>query len=560
MAEPGDDSELPQATVVRKKRGRVSIVWIIPILAALVGIGIVVQRIRSEGPTITIVFRTAEGIEAGKTFIKYKDVNIGQVKTVQLTEDYYNTEITAKISKRAAGLMMDDAKFWIVRPTISLSGVAGLNTLLSGNYIGFESGKSDVPRTEFIGLDKAPVVTSQFGREFVLKAENLGSLTPGSPIYYRKVPAGQVTSYSLAPDGKSVEVRLFVNAPYDKFVTPSTRFWNASGFDVIMDTNGLDLRTESLVALLIGGLAFDTPPYVSDTASAPPEATFTLFSDRATAMKLPNEKARRYVLHFDESLRNLSVGAPVTFLGLPAGEVTDVGLELDAAKGNVRPRVTIAFYPERLVAYADKGRKDQIGQLLDNDPKRRDAFLQRLFDERGLRAQLKSGSLLTGQMYVALEYFPKAGKAPIDWRRDTPELPVVGSSLAELEAKLTSILDKVDKVPLEALGASLKKDLESLDETLGSANKLIKRVDTELVPTLKTDLEALHRTLGSVERTLDNASATLVGPNAPAQQELRDALTEFTRAARSMRQLLDYLERHPESPIRGKVEITSGGK
>jgi len=266
------------------------------------------------------------------------------------------------------------------------------------------------------------------------------------------------------------------------------------------------------------------------------------------------------VLHFNESVRGLSVGAPVTFLGLPAGEVTGIGLAFDEAKANIRPAVTIAFYPERLVSYATSSDRAGIGPLLKDDEKRRRAFLQRLVDERGLRAQLRSGSLLTGQLYVAFDYFPHAAKAKINWNRALPTLPAVSSSLVELEAKVTNILDKIDKLPIEAVGGAVKKDLEDLDVVLASANKLIRNVDTELVPTLKTDLEALQHALASVERTLQNADATLLGPNAPAQQELRDALTEFTRAARSVRVLVDYLERHPESPIRGKSDTISGGK
>ncbi|HEY3231809.1 MAG TPA: MlaD family protein, partial [Roseiflexaceae bacterium] len=142
MAEPGDVDRLPQATVVPPKRGRISVIWIIPILAAVVAIGIAIQRILSEGPTITIVFSAAEGIEAGKTVVKYKDVNIGRVTNVELTNDFAKVRVTAKIAKHAAGLMVDDAKFWVVQPTISLSGISGLNTLLSGNYVGFEPGRS----------------------------------------------------------------------------------------------------------------------------------------------------------------------------------------------------------------------------------------------------------------------------------------------------------------------------------------------------------------------------------------------------------------------------------
>lgn len=561
MADPVDEADLPQAIPVAPKRSRISIVWIIPVLAVLVGVGIAVQRIRSEGPTITIVFKAAEGIEAGKTFIRYKDVIIGQVRTIQFTEDYANVEVTAKINKRAAGLMVDDAQFWVVRPTISLSGISGLNTLLSGNYIGFKAGESHLERTDFVGLDKAPLVAGQLGSEFTLKADSLGSLAAGSPIYYRRLPVGQVIGFDLAPDGKSVEIQAFVSAPYDKFVSVGTRFWNVSGIDVNLDANGLGVRTESLASLIIGGIAFDIPPFVHDTARAAPDATFPLYADRTMAMKARDATTRQYALRFNESLRGLSIGAPVTYLGVQVGEVTDIGFEVSPEQAQIAPRVAISMYPERLVSTGEPEQRSRFEQFLNGDEKRRNSFLQRLVDERGLRAQLRTGSLLTGQLYVAFDYFPNAPKATIRTSRGIPELPVVPSDLVDLTAKLSSILDKLDRLPIEKIGADLTRDLDSLDRTLTSATSLISRVDTELVPSIKTDLDALHRTLGSVERTLKNADATLVGPDAPAQQELRDALVEFTRAARSLRVFLEYLERHPESPIRGKAaETTSGSK
>ena len=212
----------------------------------MVAIGIAVQRVLSEGPTITIVFKSADGIEAGKTFIKYKDVRIGQVTAVKLSEDYSKVLVKAKIAKHAAGLMVEDAKFWVVEPRISLSGVSGLNTLLSGNYIGFQAGKSTEEQRTFIGLDEPPTIMDQPGRRFVLKANTLGSLGVGEPIYYRGILVGQVALYNLAADGKSVEITIFVNAPYDKYVTAETRFWNASGIDVSVGADGVDVRTESL--------------------------------------------------------------------------------------------------------------------------------------------------------------------------------------------------------------------------------------------------------------------------------------------------------------------------
>src|SRR6266567_1784202 len=559
MAEPGDLERLPQATVVPPKRGRISVIWIIPVLAAVVAIGIAVQRIRSEGPTITVIFSAAEGIEAGKTLVKYKDVTIGRVTQVELTNDFAKVRVTAKIAKHAAGLMVEDAKFWIVQPTISLSGVSGLSTLLSGNYIGFGPGKSTQSQDNFTGLDVAPVITEERGGQFALKANDLGSLEIGSPVYYRRLPVGQVIAYELAPDGNTVQIRIFVKAPYDTYVHPETRFWNASGVEVSVGADGVNVRTESLVALLIGGLAFDIPPFEPPSGPAAANTLFTLYNDRTAAMKAPDATARRYALYFKESLRGLAVGAPVTLLGLPAGEVTSIGLEFDEAKANVRPRVVITFFPERLMAYAStKADARGFAPALKDEQKRR-AFLRRLIEDRGLRGQLKSGSLLTGQLYVAFDYYPKAPKVKVNLSQEEPELPVVPGTLVELEEKVGGIVDKIDKLPLEAIARDLKKDLGDLDQTLTSANKLISNADAQLVPGLKTGIEDLRKTLAAVERAANSADTSLLGSNAPAQQELRDALQEFARAARSLRILTDQLERQPSSVIRGKRE-SSGGR
>ncbi|MGN6734002.1 MAG: intermembrane transport protein PqiB, partial [Candidatus Binatia bacterium] len=319
MAESGN---FPQATVVPRTQRRISIVWIVPLFAALVAIGIAVQRIMSEGPTITVIFKSAQGVEAGKTFVKYKDVNIGQVTKVQLAPDYKNVELTAKIDKSAEGLIVEDAKFWVVEPRVTLSGISGLGTLLAGNYIGFEVGRSTKSQRKFVGLDLPPPITSdQAGRQFALKGDSLGSVGIGSPIYYRRLLAGQVIAYNLAPDGKGVDIKVFVNAPYDKYVNSETRFWNASGLDISVGAGGVEVRTQSLVAVLAGGLAFDTPSVGSTIGPIAANTVFKLYPDQTAALKQPDTIAAHYVLYFNESLRGLSVGAPVTLLGLPGGEV-----------------------------------------------------------------------------------------------------------------------------------------------------------------------------------------------------------------------------------------------
>jgi paraquat-inducible protein B len=554
MAESTERDNFPQATVVPKKQTRISIVWIVPIFAAVVAIGIAVQRILSEGPTITIVFKSAQGVEAGKTFVKYKDVNIGQVTAVQLASAYSRVEVTAKIDKSAEGLMVEDAKFWVVEPRVTLGGVSGLGTLLSGNYIGFEAGKSDKQQRKFTGLEVPPIITGdQPGRQFVLKADNLGSLGIGSPIYYRRMQAGQVIAYNLSSDGKGVEVKIFVNSPYDRYVNSDTRFWNASGIDVSVGAAGVDVRTQSLVALLAGGLAFETPALAGKAEPAAANTVFTLYNDQASAMKQPETISVHYVLYFSESLRGLSVGAPVTLLGLPGGEVTAVGLTIDPKNSQIRGRVEIVSFPERLVARLNL-KQEAVGGAIARSLKERHTLMQRLVEQRGLRAQLRSGNLLTGQLFVALDFFPDAPKAKIDWSADPVELPVVPSTVSDIESRITGIVAKLDKLPYEAIGADLTKALTTLNQALEDTSKAVNRIDADVTPGLKTSIEEIRRVISSVDRVLKNTDATLVGKDAPAQQELRDALQEITRAARSLRVLADYLERHPEALIRGKSE------
>jgi paraquat-inducible protein B len=554
MANEPDLDNLPQATVVRKKRMRISMVWIIPILAAVVAIGIAIQRVLSEGPTITIVFKLAEGIEAGKTFIKYKDVRIGQVTAVQLSDDYTKVLVKAKIAKHAAGLMVQDAKFWVVEPRVSLSGVSGLNTLLSGNYIGFQAGKSEEDERNFIALDEPPTITDQPGKRFILKAPTLGSLGIGSPVYYRRLNVGQVAAYNLTADGKSLEITVFVNAPFDKYVTTETRFWNASGIDISVGADGVDVHTESLAALLAGGLAFDEPAFLPPGEPAAANATFTLYRDRAIAMKVPDPIERRFVVYFDESVRGLSVGAPVTMYGVRVGEVAEVGLSLDPATQAIRPRVLITFFPERLIGRLAAQQQATGKSLVETTAEGQLRNLRRQVEERGLRAQLKTGSLLTGELYVAFEYFPNAPKVKLDASKDPLELPVVPGGLANIEAKLSSILTKIDNMPLNAIGIEVRNALATLNQTLKDADTLVNRVDAQWVPEGTKTLEELRRAIATADRALKNADTTLFAKDSPAPQDLRDTLQEVTRAARAVRVLVDYLERHPEILIRGKSQ------
>ena len=462
------------------------------------------------------------------------------VTKVNLTDNHTKILVTARMEKSAEGLLDNNARFWIVKPRISLSGVSGIGTLLSGNYIGFDPGKSKGKRRDFIGLENPPsLMRDRLGREFVLRSATLGSLGVGSPVYYRSLGVGDVIAYDFAKDGRSMEIRFFVNAPYDRFVTADSRFWEASGLDVSVGADGVSLRTASVTSLIAGGIAFETPSDGPATEAAP-NTVFKLFEDRKTALAPAIKETNRFVVRFKEPLRGLSVGAPVHFLGMPIGEVTDIALEYK--EGALRPRAEIQIYTYRL-AEAFTKETQALQKAMTREEKM--ILLERMVSDKGLRAQLRTGSLISGQLYVALEYFPDAPKAKIDRKQDPPELPVVLGGMADLEEKVRNIVAKLDKVPVEEIGNDLKKTLETLD-------RMLTRVDAETLPEAKKTLEELRRAITTAERVLSSTDNALLGPDAPAQQELRDALKEIAGAAREIRVLADYLERNPETLLRGK--------
>lgn len=552
MPETNSLDDLPQATLEPPRRkGRLSIVWIIPLLAAAVAVGIAVQRIRTEGPTITILFRAAAGIQEGKTFVKYKDVEIGKVTAVQLADQFSKVAVTVQVDRSAAGLLVDDTRFWVVEPRVTLSGVSGLGTLLSGNYIGIQPGKSKKERRQFVGLDTPPAITDQPGRRFVLKAPDLGSIGIGAPLYFRRLKVGEVASYALAADGSGVDITVFVFTPFEQYVTPETRFWDASGIDVSLTADGLNVRTQSLVSLLAGGVAFDVPSFLSAADPAEEDAVFTLFGNQASALKQPDPVARRYVIYTD-SLDGLQVGAPVKILGVRAGEVAELGLTLDPETRAFRPRLLITFFPERLIAQLTPGQEALGRALVNAGEEERIKLVRHQIEDLGLRVQLRTGNLLTGERYVALDYDPKAPKPKIDWTQDPLELPATPSGLTDLESKASDILDqvhdilaKVDALPLKAIGQKLDSALKDLDQ-------LLKNADAKTLPELNKTLAGLRSAVTVAERVLKDSDQSLLNGNSAAQQELHAALIEITRAARAVRVLSDYLERNPSALIRGK--------
>lgn len=547
-----DDPGMERPRVVRRRRWPFSAVWIVPVVAAVVAIGLADTRIAREGPTVTISFRSASGVEPGKTLVKYKDVTIGRVTAVRLSGDFNTAEVSVRIAKQAARLMTQGASFWIVRPRVTLSEISGLGTLLSGNYIAFDRGTGNESSQSFVGLETPKVVSPGTpGRHFTLQAADAENIDMGMPIYYRGVRVGQVASYDIAAGGRAAEIRIFVNSPYDAYVDPATRFWMASGVDASLGADGLNVRTESLVSLLVGGLAFENGPLSEGQHAAPDGALFTLYRDRATAMKQPDPNARRYVLRFDESLQGVEAGSPVTFLGVACGEVAAVGLELDRKTGRMRGRVEITFSPERLTSRLPAAQAARLRDI-ERDPAKRIAFLQRMILRDGLRAQLRAASLVSGQKYVAFDYVAHPMPVALDWKRDPLELPVVRGALPAIEGQITALLERLNALPLEAVAGDARDVMREARLTLASVKDLSRDIDDKALPELAAAVGDVRATLASAQRMLDGASTTLVGPDAPGQRELRSALQEVARAARALRVMSESIERQPQSLLWGR--------
>ncbi|RMC95477.1 MCE family protein [Aquitalea palustris] len=510
------------------------LIWLIPLLAAVIGGYLAVQAILARGPSITITFRSAEGLEAGKTRIKYKDVEIGEVIAVRISPDNKTIEATAQLNKEAERFLARDSRFWIVRPRIAGGSVSGLGTLLSGAYIGMDAGKSHETAKHFTGLDVPPIVTGDLpGRQYILKASELGSLDIGAPVYFRRVPVGQVTAYQLDKTGHSVDITIFINAPYDQFVSTGSRFWHASGVDLSISANGLKVNTQSLSAIMLGGVAFETPPQSEGPIPAETTRVFMLSNTREQAMQTPDHEALPLQLKFQQSVRGLVVGAPVDFRGITIGEVSNIAMEYDAPRKDFNMVVTIQIFPSRLLSMSSNLDAKRLHQM------KLDSLVQ-----HGLRAQLRSGSLLTGQLYVALDFFRDAAKARLVHDKNMDVLPTIPGDLEEMQGVLQRIARKLDKVPFDRIGQDLDANLKQLHATLNTVQQLGSNLDGKVIPQTMATLQQL-------QHTLDTASQTLQA-DSPLQQDVRQAAQEVTETARSFRALSDYLERHPDALIRGK--------
>ena len=541
---------------IKARRGP-SLVWLIPLVVLAVGAWLIYDTLSKRGPDITIAFRTADGIEAGKTKLRYKNIEIGVVESVRFSDDFSHVLLKAQMELGADTFLRRGTRFWVVRPRLSARGVSGLSTLVSGAYIEVEPG-AGADQRHFEGLESPPVVRAdEAGRRVTLIANRLGSLGAGSPVSYRGIQAGEVLGHELGSDRKSVLIYAFVKSPFDQLIRSNTRFWNVSGVDVALDADGLQVRTESISSVLFGGLAFETPVNAEPLKVDLDEVIFTLYDTQKAIVEKAFTKRIRFVLFFDGSVRGLKKNAPVEFKGIKVGQVTDIRLEFDQQDTSFRIPVLIEIEPERIIARGESG---AIGpkKLLDD------------LVQRGLRARLQTGNLLTGQLFVELDMHPDTKIKLVSAAGEIPELPTIPASLAEINASVKGVLENVNKLDFGKINAELvgaleganrltngpeiRASLRELQLALSTFRAMAQNLDRRVEPIA----DNLDKTLTAGRVAVRKAQGTLrlvddvLKSGSPLQSSYIELADELTETARSIKTLVDMLARNPEAFIFGK--------
>lgn len=517
-------------------------VWAIPIVAGAIVLWLGARSFVTHGPDITISFRNAEGLTERQSTIRHRGVIVGRVEELELAPDLSHVIVHARMTRSAKQSLNENTQFYVVSPHVGVEGITGLSTIVSGVYIEMEPVAGSQSQRAFVGLEDPPLLKPDTpGRSFVVSAPELGSLSRGSPISYHGVSVGEVEGYTLAPDGRSVSVTAFIRAPYDKLVHPETRFWNAGGVDVTVGAQGVRLRASSWQQLVGGGIAFETPAAALAGTPSSQGSNFRLFDNEAAAMREPHGEQIVYVAGFSGNLRGVDVGTAVELEGVPVGTVRDVKLSYERGKKALTTLVTIAIDPDRVeilnMPAADGASPKETAQ------RRIETLVA-----SGLRAQVMTANFLTGFQIVTLDMVDDAPAARIEHVDGYVKIPTSASSdISETLRSLRNVLQNIDRA---TSGPQLGHAIQSLDSALTHLDQLT----TEVQPDLGALLKSLRETSESANTALKAVRDVMGGGQGgdAAASDVSATMRELSDAARSIRGLADYLERHPESLIRGR--------
>lgn len=547
---------LPEPAPARPRRPRLPLIWLVPAIAALIAGFLAWRDWSQQGELITLTFSTANGLTAGVTQVRHKSVALGTVRDIRLSQDMSHVIVHVRMTRDATPILTDHAQFWVVRPRFSAGYISGLETLVSGAYIDVDPGPPGGQRkTDFTGLEEPPAVRSdEPGHSYVLKADGVGGFGPGSPVLYRGISVGEVLSYNVGAEDTPATLHVFVRAPYDQYVRANTRFWKDTGVAVTYGAQGLHVELDSLQAALAGGIAFETPRDALKTPVAASGATFNLYADQEQAIDAGYRLKIPLVAYFHGSVEGLGAGAPVDLFGLDIGRVTAVIPEIDRAQPRVR--VDMEIEPRRVFADGDTSWRDPL------------QVIQHLV-AGGLRAELATRSFITGQQAVSLEFVPNAEPAQAAQVGTAIVVPSRGGG-ANLMDAVSAVADQLNRVPIGQIAENLNRLLANANQTIGSTDMrasiktlsatlqelqtLVRQTNAGLTPALRR-LPAISDQL---QQAMTHANQVLagLGSNYGAasdfHRDLRQLMDEAADAARSVRMLADFLDRHPEALLRGR--------
>ena len=558
-------SEQHPTAVVRSRidrKRRLSLIWAIPVVTGVVAAWLIYSTVSQRGSLITLTFETAEGLQANQSHVRHKDVDMGVVQKVDFTPDLKRVQVTIRMSREAEPLLTEYAQFWVVRPRFFAGSISGLQTLFSGSYIDLLPGPGGgEQKHDFVGLENPPVLQSDVpGRTFLLKADRIGSLNLGSPIMYRDLEVGEVLGWDVAEMARNITVHAFVREPFNKYVRDNSRFWNASGAKIELGGNGLQVQVESLRAVVLGGIAFETPDDPKITQESDSDHAFTLYQSEDAARSSLFKRTVPFVAKFTGSVAGLSAGASVTLRGLKIGEVSSVALVYDQAIDNVIAPVHFNLEPERvaLLELPNNG-----GDL---DSKMRDLV------RRGLRVKLETANFLTGQKQLAFDIYSHAGPGELGKEGDAYVLPVQGAGGEDVASAATNLVNRLNDIPFESIGNNLNQtlagvstlvndkqlaqSLTALRSTLSSTQALMTSLNQGLAPAMQRLPEIANGLEDTVKRT-DKLIGSLqngYGGDSQFNRDVSRMMLQLSDAARSVRVLADLLSRHPEALIRGRTD------
>ena len=515
-------------------------VWAVPIAAGAIVLWLGARSFLGQGPDITISFRNVEGLVERQSTIRHRGVVVGKVEELELAPDLRRVIVHARMTRAAKAALNENTQFYVVSPHVGVEGISGLSTIVSGVYIEMEPADGTKSQVAFEGLEDAPLLRPDTpGRTFVVTAPDLGSLARGSPISYHGLSVGEVEGYTLAPDNRHMTVEIFIRAPYDRLVHPETRFWNAGGVDVSVGAQGIRVRASSFQQLLGGGIAFETPTAVFAGEPSPQGASFTLFDTEGEATREPRGEPLVYVAGFSGSLRGIDPGSAVELAGMPVGSVRDAKLSYEPGKKTLTTLVTIAIDPDRVQVQNMPGGSG--GTPAQNAQRKIETLVA-----GGLRAQVLTANFLTGFQIVTLDMVSGAPPARIERVDGTMKIPTTQSSdIGEVLQSLRNVLQNIDRA---TSGPQLGHALQSLDSALTHLDQLT----TSVQPDLKELLKSLRETSDTASSTLNALKDVVGGQGGGTSSDISQLMRDLSDAARSVRGLADYLERHPESLIRGR--------